>query len=46
MIPEEMEAHGRDYRRLLIAFRDGRVNLEKARTSTRINADLDEILLA
>jgi glutathione-regulated potassium-efflux system ancillary protein KefG len=46
MIPEEMEAHGRDYRRLLDAFRDGRVNLEKAPASTRINADLDEILLA
>jgi len=45
MIPEQMEAHGTDYRRLLEAFREGRVSLEKAQASNRVNADLGRVIL-
>ncbi|MFC1575469.1 NAD(P)H-dependent oxidoreductase [Gemmatimonadota bacterium] len=44
MTPEEMEAHGRDYERLLEAIRDEKADLEAARTHPRLNADLDQII--
>jgi glutathione-regulated potassium-efflux system ancillary protein KefG len=45
MTIDEMKGHGADYRRLLEAFRDGRVNLDRARRLSRLNADLDSIIL-
>jgi glutathione-regulated potassium-efflux system ancillary protein KefG len=44
MTPEQMEAHGRDYARLLAALRDGEVDFEAAQTHSRLNADLDRIV--
>ncbi len=44
MTAEEMKAHGRDYRRLLEAIRDGQVDLELAKANTRINADLNALI--
>ncbi|MBT8395474.1 MAG: hypothetical protein HKO65_11410 [Gemmatimonadetes bacterium] len=44
MTPEEIEAHGRDYERLLEAIRDGLVDVELAQTYPRLNADLDQIV--
>jgi glutathione-regulated potassium-efflux system ancillary protein KefG len=44
MTPEEIEAHGRDYARLLEAIRDRRADLEAARTLPRLNSDLDQIV--
>jgi glutathione-regulated potassium-efflux system ancillary protein KefG len=44
MTPEEIEAHGQDYARLLEALRDRRVDLEAARTLPRLNSDLDQIV--
>jgi hypothetical protein len=46
MTPGEMEAHGADYRRLLEALRAGRIDLERARTVGRINADLNAVNLS
>lgn len=39
-----MERHAEDYRRTLAALRDGRLDLQKARTYARLNADLDSII--
>jgi glutathione-regulated potassium-efflux system ancillary protein KefG len=44
MTREEMEAHAGDYRTLLEAIRDDRVDLEAARDVTRLNADLGAIV--
>ena len=44
MTHEEMEGHRTDYRRLLEAIRDGRINVEKAKSFSRLNEDLDAIL--
>lgn len=44
MTAAEMEAHGADYRRLLEALRDNRVDVDRARKLSRINADLDSII--
>ena len=44
MTSEEMEAHGRDYRRLLEAIRDRKLELEAARTHPRLNTDLDQLI--
>ena len=46
MKPEEMKEHGEDYLRLLEAVRDGRIDVEKAKSSTRLNADLDALISA
>ena len=44
MTQEQIEVHGRDYGRLLEAIRDGRVDLQAARSSPRLNSDLDQIV--
>jgi glutathione-regulated potassium-efflux system ancillary protein KefG len=44
MRADEIQAHAAEYRRLLVAFRDGQVNLELARTAERLNANLDSII--
>ena len=44
MRTDEIQAHADEYRRLLVAFRDGQVDLESARTAQRLNADLDSII--
>ncbi len=41
---EEMEAHAADYRRLLEAIRDGRLDLDSARSASRLNSDLDRVI--
>ncbi|MGW8266063.1 MAG: glutathione-regulated potassium-efflux system oxidoreductase KefF [Longimicrobiales bacterium] len=41
---EEMEAHARDYRRILEALRDRRLDLEAARTVHRLNAAPDRVI--
>ncbi len=42
--PDDVERHASDYRRLLLALRDGRVDLQAAQLHPRLNADLDSIL--
>lgn len=44
MTEPEMEAHARDYRRVLEALRDGRLDLEAAKQHARLNAALDSIV--
>ena len=44
MTPEDIRAHAADYRRLLVALRGGQVDIERARTTNRLNADLDWII--
>ena len=44
MTPEQIEAHGRDYGRLLEAIRDGRADLDTAPIHPRLNTDLDQIV--
>lgn len=40
----QIEAHGRDYGRLLEAIRDGKADLQAARSYPRLNTDLDQIV--
>jgi glutathione-regulated potassium-efflux system ancillary protein KefG len=40
----EIGRHATDYRRLMQGFRDGRIDLERARKMNRINSDLDLVL--
>lgn len=42
---EDVAPHGREYRRLLEALRDGRLDLERATRVERLNDDLDSLLL-
>lgn len=44
MAPSSMEAHARDYRRVLSALRDGALDLERASALSRLNADLQAII--
>jgi glutathione-regulated potassium-efflux system ancillary protein KefG len=44
MRPDEIRRHAADYRQLLLGLRDDRVDLERAHTLGRLNADLDSIL--
>ncbi len=44
MRPDEIRAHAADYRRLLVALRDGQLDLERAGAVNRLNADLDSII--
>jgi glutathione-regulated potassium-efflux system ancillary protein KefG len=44
MRTDEIQAHAAEYRRLLVALRDGRVDIERARATSRLNADLDSII--
>ena len=44
MTTESVGAHVEDYRRLLEAIRDGRIDWRRARRSTRINEDLEAIV--
>ena len=44
MTDDEIRAHGRDYRRVLIHLRDGTLDLEVARGLPRINVAVDELL--
>jgi glutathione-regulated potassium-efflux system ancillary protein KefG len=44
MSREEMEAHAREYRRVLEALRDGRLDLEAAHSLDRLNADLGRVI--
>jgi len=41
---ETLERHVADYRRLLLALRDGTLDRERARQVSRLNADLDALL--
>jgi glutathione-regulated potassium-efflux system ancillary protein KefG len=42
---EDVAPYGREYRRLLEALRDGRLDLERAARVERLNDDLDSLLL-
>lgn len=44
MMQAEIERHADDWRRTVIALRDGRLDLESARKQPRINSDLDAII--
>ena len=44
MTPERLQAHADDYRRLVEALRDERVDLDAIRDLSRINLHLDEVL--
>ncbi|MDV7341045.1 NAD(P)H-dependent oxidoreductase [Terasakiella sp. A23] len=41
----ELDFYVEEYRRLLVALCDGRLDLEKAQTLTRINDDLDQLII-
>ena len=44
MTADEMQAHARDYRRVLEALRDGRIVMDEAARRSRLNADLDAVI--
>jgi len=44
MLPEEVERHAQDYRRLLEALREKRIDLDAAGQVARLNADLDSLI--
>jgi glutathione-regulated potassium-efflux system ancillary protein KefG len=46
MKPEQIEAHAEDYRRLVEALRDDTVDLDTARGLSRINSNLDGVIIA
>lgn len=46
MKEEEIARHGEDYRRILTALRDGQVDLEAARRLSRLNSDIESIIMA
>jgi len=41
---QEIVNHGEDYQKMLVALRDGKVNLEAARSHQRLNSDLESII--
>lgn len=41
----EIVSHSEDYRKLVIALRDNKVDLEAARAFQRLNADMDKIII-
>jgi len=41
---EHIDAHGQDYQNIVMALRDGRVDIETSRTLPRINLDIHRIL--
>ena len=41
---DDIEGHATDYRRTLEALRDGRLDLEAARVTQRLNSDLEAII--
>ena len=42
---KEIEAHGEEYRKILIALRDGKVDLAAAASLPRINADIGAVIM-
>ena len=44
MTDEEIRGHAKDWRRIVEALRDERVDLEAVRSHTRLNANLDSVL--
>ena len=44
MTAEEMKQHAADYRAILEALRDGHLDLKRAASAPRLNADMDAIL--
>jgi glutathione-regulated potassium-efflux system ancillary protein KefG len=44
MTPEEMEGHAGDLRRLIVALRDDRIDLEEVRVLPRINLDMAALI--
>jgi glutathione-regulated potassium-efflux system ancillary protein KefG len=45
MTPADMRGHAEDYRRIIEALRDGRVDLKAARKLARINSNLDKVIM-
>ncbi len=41
---EEVEAHGQEYKKLLLALRDGKVDIDTARSLLHINSDLESLI--
>lgn len=44
MDDDTIRAHARDYRRIVVSLRDGRLDLDAARPLTRINLGVDQLL--
>lgn len=45
MTEQEIEAHGEDYRKIITALRDGKIDLEAGRKFQRLNSDTDRIVM-
>ena len=45
MTEQEIEDHGEDYRKIITALRDGKIDLEAGRKSQRLNSDTDSIIM-
>ncbi|UCD34902.1 MAG: NAD(P)H-dependent oxidoreductase [Nitrospiraceae bacterium] len=43
--PEEIARHGKDYWRVMVALRDGTLDLDAARSLGRLNADMESIIM-
>ena len=41
---QEIVSHGEDYQKIILALRDGKVNLEAARSHQRLNSELESII--
>jgi len=42
---QEIEDHGEDYRKIITALRDGKIDLEAGHTSQRLNSDIESIIM-
>jgi glutathione-regulated potassium-efflux system ancillary protein KefG len=42
---EEIALHGEDYRKIITALRDDKLDLEKASQFLRLNADTDSLIM-
>lgn len=41
---KEITSHGEDYKKMIVALRDGKVDLDAARSLQRLNSDLERII--
>ncbi len=45
MTKEVIQEHGEDYRKLIVALKDGTLDIDQARTLSRLNLDIDKIIM-
>ena len=41
---DEIDAHGKDYRKIILALRDGNIDFDKAHKFTKLNTEIEKIM--